>query len=413
MANTSRLEQDIETLRRITEPCDGGVTRVGLTKTYRLGIDYIKLQMHDIGLIVREDDIGNVYGVLKGQNPSLPSIISGSHLDTVRNAGAFDGIAGVVCALEVARMLKEQNIRLQHTFEILATVEEEGTHFGTVLLGSRFIAGEFLEEDRDRLCNDNGQTLRQILTDYSNNITTIPVKRDPNTIKAFLELHDEQGPVLETTKTDIGIVNNIVAIGQMIVTLTGFAGHAGTVPMTLRQDAGIAGCAFISNLNQYALRKYAEHATLTVGKLSLLPNSANCIPNQCTFTLDIRSGDPDIVHDMMNYVKQVATIIDLEYSVSSDVKQISFKAPVMMDASLRQLIEKTCIDLGLSYRHLNSGAGHDAMIMAGICPTAMLFVPCYKGITHHPDESVSWDDMAKGTDVLFNTILQLDKNSPI
>lgn len=409
MANQNRLEQDIETLRNISDPCDGGVTRIGLTPRYRQGVNYIKVQMQAVGLTIREDEVGNVYGIMQGTHPTLPSIISGSHLDTVKNAGAFDGIAGVVCALEVARMLKEQNIQLKHNYEVVAFVEEEGTHFGTVLLGSRYITGELNEVDKDRLRNDEGQTLRQILQQYSTGVTTISAKRDPQTIKAFLELHDEQGPVLEATKTDIGIVDNIVAIGQLVITITGFAGHAGTVPMTMRQDAGIAGCQFVSHLNQYTLRKYAEQATLTVGKFSLSPNSANTIPNQCTFTLDIRSGDEKIVHNIIKHVSSLALIINDEFNVVCEVKQVSFKDPVVMDSGLRQLLQATAEDLGLSVRHLNSGAGHDAMIMSGICPTAMMFIPCYKGITHHPDENVTWQDMAKGTDVLFNTIIQLDK----
>lgn len=148
---------------------------------------------------------------------------------------------------------------------------------------------------------------------------------------------------------------------------------------------------------------------MTVGKFSLSPNSANTIPNQCTFTLDIRSGDEKIVHNIIKHVSSLALIINDEFNVVCEVKQVSFKDPVVMDSGLRQLLQATAEDLGLSVRHLNSGAGHDAMIMSGICPTAMMFIPCYKGITHHPDENVTWQDMAKGTDVLFNTIIQLDK----
>lgn len=410
MINKQRLEKDIETLKCISEPSDGGVTRIGLTPTYRQGIEYIKQQMYSIGLIVEEDDVGNVYGILPGKNPELPSIISGSHLDTVRNAGAFDGIAGVICALEVARQLKEKNIQLNHTFEVLATVEEEGTHFGTVLLGSRFITGELTEQDKEKLFNEQNKSLKEILQEYSQNITTKSSLRKSSSIKAFVELHDEQGPVLEATNTDIGIVNSIVAIQQMAVTITGFAGHAGTVPMTLRQDAGVAGCLFITDLNDYALRKYAESVTVTVGKLSLQPNSANCIPNQCHFTLDIRSGKEEIIQDIKNYIKKLATLIEQKCSTIFDVQNISFKEPVVMDHTLRQLIINSCKHLNMSYKNINSGAGHDAMVMAKLCPSAMIFIPCYKGITHHPDENVTWDNMAKGTAVLLQTIIEIDNS---
>ncbi len=410
MANQSRLKKDIETLRHISEPCNGGVTRIGLTATYRQGVEYLKQQMQEIGLTIKEDDVGNVYGILLGKDPALPSIVSGSHLDTVRNSGAFDGIAGVVCALEAVRMLKENNIQLSHSVEVLATVEEEGTHFGTVLLGSRFISGEFSEQDKDRLYNDRGNSLREVLTDYLGHRVVQPAFRAPESIKAFLELHDEQGPVLEATNIDIGIVDSIVAIQQMVITITGFAGHAGTVPMTLRQDAGVAGCLFVTELNRFILRQYADSATLTVGKFSLQPNSANCIPNQCQFTLDIRSGDAKILEDIDRYIHQQALLIQQECNTAFDINNISYKSPVVMNEALRQLIIHSCEKLNLSYRHMNSGAGHDAMIMAGVCPSAMLFVPCYKGITHHPDENVTWENMAKGTEVLFHTMIALDQS---
>lgn len=408
MASTVHLQEDIERLRLISDPSDGGVTRIGFTEKYRLGVEYIKTRMLEAGLSVHEDEVGNIYGVLPGANPNLPSIISGSHLDTVRNAGAYDGIAGVVCAIEVARVLKQRNIQLQHTFEVLATIEEEGTYFGTVLVGSRFISGEFNEKHFDLLKNESGQTMRQVLQSYLGSRETVKALRDPAEIRAFLEVHDEQGPVLETTSTDIGVVENIVAIAQMTINIQGFAGHAGTIPMNLRSDAGVAGCLFASRITEYVLRKYADNATLTIGKFSLLPNSANCVPGQCDFSLDIRSGNEDIVNDIMAFVQQVSDVIECECSVKNIVKTLSQKTPVRMDEELRNLVKKSCDGLGLSCRSLNSGAGHDAMVMAGICPTAMIFIPCKKGITHHPDEYVSGQDLANGANVLLETIIQID-----
>lgn len=408
MANIFRMQEEIEHLRGISDPSDGGITRIGFTEKYRLGVEYIAKRMREIGLTVREDQVGNIYGVLPGSNPDLPSIISGSHLDTVRNAGAYDGIAGVVCAIEAVRMLKERNIQLKHTLEVLATIEEEGTYFGNVLVGSKFICGELTERDYDSLRNEAGQSMRDILETYIGKRETIRALRDPSSVKAFIEVHDEQGPVLDSTATDIGIVDTIVAIGQIQVTIQGVAGHAGTVPMNLRQDAGVAGCLFASRMTEYVLRKYVGTATLTIGKFSLLPNSANCIPSQCSFTLDIRSGLEPIVLDIMDYAKDISLVIERECSVKNTVTQVSLKSPVSMDKNLCKVIEHSCIELGMSYKHLNSGAGHDSMIMAGICPTAMIFIPCLKGITHHPDEYVSGNNMADGADVLLKTIIQLD-----
>ncbi|MTH47272.1 Zn-dependent hydrolase [Intestinirhabdus alba] len=409
MANLERLEKNIADLKAITDPCNGGVTRIGFTPTYREGVEYIKKEMREAGLEVSEDDIGNVYGRLAGKNPLLPAIVSGSHLDTVRNAGAYDGIAGVVAALEVARMLREQNIRLEHPYEVVAFIEEEGTRFGIVLLGSRFISGELTDSDRDKICTDDGETLRDILRTYSAGQTLIPAPRAPDTIKAFIELHDEQGPLLENSGTDIGIVDNIVAIGQMVVTIEGVAGHAGTVPMKMRQDAGVAGNMLAARLTQYVIDRHPDTATLTIGKFHLEPGSANCIPSGCRFTLDIRSGRPERVHEIIAFVKSESLTVAERCGVTIDAQQTSFKPPVEMNSALKEIIKSSCEQCGLSYRSMSSGAGHDAMIMADISKAAMLFVPCVKGITHNPAEFVHRENMGKGTDVLFNAIQKIDR----
>ncbi|NIY48233.1 M20 family metallo-hydrolase [Cedecea colo] len=409
MANITRLRKNIETLKAISEPCNGGVTRIGFTPKYREGVEYIKCQMREAGLDVVEDDIGNIYGRLAGKNPQLPAILSGSHLDTVRNAGAFDGIAGVIAALEVARMLRENNIQLDHTLEVVGFIEEEGTQFGIVLLGSRFITGEFTEEDYDRISNESGETLRDRLQAYSSDNKVIPARRQPGTIKAFIELHDEQGPLLENTHSDIGIVDNIVAIGQMVVNVHGFAGHAGTVPMTMRQDAGVAGNLLATRLTQYVIDRYPETATLTIGKFHLEPGSANCIPCECRFTLDIRSGKAAIVQEIISYVQSESIEVARHCSVAIETEETSFKEPVEMDGTLKGIIKSACEECNLTWQPMSSGAGHDAMIMAGISRAAMLFVPCVQGITHHPAECIPWEDMGKGTDVLYNTILKIDR----
>ncbi|QHM76491.1 N-carbamoyl-L-amino acid hydrolase [Mixta theicola] len=409
MANIERLQKNIEDLKAISEPCNGGVTRIGFTPEYRAGVEYIKKEMHEAGLQVYEDDIGNLYGRLQGSNSQLPSIISGSHLDSVRNAGAFDGIAGVVAALEVARMLQEKGIQLQHTYEVAAFIEEEGTQFGRVLLGSRFISGELCDEDRDRISNDSGETLRDRWRAYAGDRPVVPARRLPGSIKAFIELHDEQGPLLENTQTDIGIVDSIVAIGQMAVSVQGVAGHAGTVPMLMRQDAGAAGNLLATRLTQYVIEHYPETATLTIGKFHLEPGSANTIPGACRFTVDIRSGSAAVVDDITGYAERESRAVAKQYSVCIDAGQTSFKPAVAMNSRLKDIIKAACEELNLTYRPMNSGAGHDAMSMADICHSAMLFVPCVKGITHNPAECVPWEFMAKGTDVLYKAIQKIDR----
>lgn len=410
MADMMRIQSDIERLKTISEPCDAGTTRIGFTQTYRQGADFFKSRMEEAGLAVREDRAGNVYGRLEGTGKQLPVILSGSHLDTVRCAGAFDGIAGAVCALEAARMIKENGISLRHSFEVIGTMEEEGTRFGQVLLGSQFITGVFGESSLDTIRDSEGITLREISHAYLP-ANVCRAYRETEEILAFLELHDEQGPVLESENIDIGIVENIVAISWLTVTVTGFAGHAGTVPMPLRQDAATGACRLVNYIASHTARHYADSATATVGKLELLPGSSNCIPSKCVFTVDLRSGKMSNINELAAFIQEKAKEVAKEYNLDIEVHMDSRKDPIEMDGQLRGMIQESCERLGYSCRNMNSGAGHDAMIFSARWPAAMVFVPCIKGITHNPEEYVFPEALVKGTDVLYQTILALDNKA--
>lgn len=410
LANMLRIVEDINILKDITEACEDGTTRVGFTATYRRGAEFFKDRMRDAGLIVREDSIGNVYGRLEGRYNDKPVILSGSHLDTVRCAGAYDGIAGAVCALEVARRLKENQVILNHSFEVMGLIEEEGTRFGQVLLGSKFVTGAFTDESMDQIKDpDDGRTLREIVKEYAVP-DACPAYRNKEEVKAFLELHDEQGPLLETEGVDVGIVENIVAISWLTVTVIGFAGHAGTVPMPLRQDAATGASKLISSISDYTTENYAYTATATVGKLQLTPGSSNCVPSKCVFTVDLRSGEMSNVEEVINYIRECAANIASECDVNIEISVDSKQEAIAMDKDLRRCMHASCEKLGYSHRDINSGAGHDAMIFSSHWPTAMIFIPCVKGITHNPKEYVHPEFLAKGADVLYETILTIDKS---
>lgn len=408
LADYQRIKTDIEFLKHISEPCPNGTTRIGFTPEYRHGTDYIKKCMAEAGLIIREDSIGNIYGLLEGQKSDAPVILSGSHLDSVRCGGSFDGIAGVVCALEVARMLNENGVELKHSYEVIGIIEEEGTRFGQVLLGSQFVTGALGESALDEIIDHEGMTLRNVLSEYRFP-DTCPALRSDKEISVFLELHDEQGPILENELIDIGIVENIAAVSWLTVTVDGFAGHAGTVPMNGRQDAGIGAYRFIDIVNCYVTEKYTTTATATVGRLELFPASTNCIPSKCIFTFDVRSGNVQYVNDITDFIMDQSKKIGQICNVDITVKVDSFKESVKMDLELHTMIEKSSSKLGYSYRKITSGAGHDAMIFAEKWKTAMIFVPCKNGITHNPSEFVHWSALAKGANVLYQTILRADE----
>jgi allantoate deiminase len=408
LVNIQRVLRDIEALRIISEPCEAGTTRIGFTPTYRQGVNYFKDQLSKAGLVVREDLIGNVYGRVEGSVANLPAIVSGSHLDTVRCAGAYDGIAGVVCALEVARMLVENGVSLRHPFEVMGIIEEEGTRFGQVLLGSRFVTGAFGDSELDSIQDADGQSLRSILETYSPD-QTVRAYREDNEVLVFLELHDEQGPLLQAENTDIGIVESIVAISWLTVSVVGFSGHAGTVPMPLRQDAATAACRLIDAISRFTTEHYAYRATATVGKIELKPGSTNCIPGHCVFTIDLRAGELETIDALITFIRKKAEEVAQDCQVEIRMDVDSRIAPIVLDKNLRDLIQTSCEQLGYSYRVMNSGAGHDAMVFAARWPAAMLFVPCDKGITHNPAEYISPDALRKGTEVLYRTILALDE----
>lgn len=408
MSVESRIVNDIENLKIITDPCEGGTTRIGFTAKYREGAEYFKEKLRETGLTVREDTIGNVYGRFAGKDDTLPAIVAGSHLDTVRNAGAYDGVAGAVCALEAARMIKENNIQLNHPLEVMGIIEEEGTRFGQVLLGSKFVTGVFSDADMDKIKDEDGNTLGDVLSAYQMGGSD-PCYRKSNEVLAFLELHDEQGPLLEAKDLDIGIVEKIVAISWLTVTINGFAGHAGTIPMPLRQDAATGASHIISRISSYTTEKYPYLATATVGQLKLLPGSANCVPGKCIFSVDLRAGSLEIVEEITEYIRGLGKECEELFHVSAEVEVNSRQSPIEMNADIRQVYRDCCEKLGYGYCNMNSGAGHDSMVFAGHWPSAMFFIPCRKGITHNPEEYVTPGALAKGANLLYEAILAIDQ----
>lgn len=410
MVDGLSIEKMINDLRLITEDeSQAGTTRIGFTKTYRRGVDYIKAAMKKAGLTVWEDSVGNVYGRLEGSEANLPAIVTGSHLDTVRCAGAYDGIAGVVCGIAAAEQLRNRDKPLRHPLEVIALIEEEGTRFGQVVLGSKFITGEFGDGDLERIVDpESGQSLKSILADYLPSETK-PAYREQNEIAVFIELHDEQGPLLEEKQVDIGLVRGIVAISWLTIRVEGFAGHAGTVPMPLRRDAMTGAARLIDNIAKHTTEAYPYEATATVGKIKLLPGSSNSVPDECSFTVDLRSGRLSVIEDLTVEIQEQANAIAAALSLKITVTVDSKVPGIEMDKRVQECLAASCEKLGYSSLAMDSGAGHDAMIFAKRWPTGMLFIPCAKGITHNPAEYVKPEHLAKGANILYESVISLDQ----
>ncbi|WP_042477659.1 Zn-dependent hydrolase [Bacillus ndiopicus] len=383
-----RIEKHINTLSQFTATPGKGTTRLTYSKEDLQARNYIKEQMKACGLQVQEDGFGNIFGKLEGTLKDAPSVLIGSHFDSVPNGGAYDGPAGVVVALEVAHLFKENQLTPKYPLEVIALVEEEGTRYGGGLMGSRGMMGLLNEEDFKNLKDKDGIPTEEAMKQIGLN-TTLPKQRDPKTIKAFLEMHIEQGPILEEKNIPIGVVEAIVGLTQLDITVSGQAGHAGTTPMDRRTDALVAAANIIGQLPQLAINEGAG-TVITTGRLNVFPNGANVIPDKAVFTVDIRSGKEE---NVLNVVEKVRSLV-MSYNkdgIGVTIEQPLYIEPKAMNQEIITLLKNTCDALEIPYCSINSGAGHDAMVFSDYTAAAMLFIPSKNGLSHCPEE---WSDSA-------------------
>ncbi len=397
-ANKERIQKHIETLSEYTATPGDGVTRLSYSEEDLQARNYIKKIMKSYDLQVREDGLGNIFGKLPGSLQDAPCVLIGSHFDSVPNGGAYDGAAGVVAGLEVAALYKENNITPKYPLEIIAMVEEEGTRFGGGLMGSRGIVGSIGEAEFKNIKDQDGITVEDAMKKIGLN-PSLPIQRAPESIKAFLELHIEQGPILEEKNIPIGVVASIVGLTQLEVTIEGKAGHAGTTPMNRRSDALVAAAKIIAELPGLATNEEAG-TVITVGRHQVLPNGANVIPEKVVFTIDIRSGKEESV---LSVIQEAKTLISsfCEGDMRTTVEQQLFIRPKALNKGIRSLLAKTSDKLEIPHCSINSGAGHDAMILSDVTDVGMIFVPSKDGLSHCPEEFSAAADLASGANILF------------
>lgn len=408
MANVERIRKDIETLRGYTEACEEGTTRLSYTPSYREGVDYLKEEMKKYGILPREDNIGMLYGSVPGSDPDAPHILSGSHLDTVRCSGAFDGQAGIICALEAARMLVESRKPLSSTFEVIATVMEDGARFPS-LAGSRLVAGELGDDFLDQAKDDDGITLRKAMKTYGLPGTLDGVCRKGEPAKAFLELHMEQGLKLENSHTDIGVVETIFGNRWFMITAHGAASHPST-PMDVRRDTALASFKLVTRMADLAAAEYAGKATVTCGKMALHPDVINAVPSRAVFSVDFRSGDSRYIKELTQIMNDMMEQIGREYRVTFDAEIVVDHAPTPTSPKIRKVFDGAIAKCGYSSMHLDSGAGHDAQAFSTLWDMGMIFIPSRGGLTHCPEEFTDYENLAKGADVLYEAIRAIDRD---
>ncbi|MEY8189811.1 Zn-dependent hydrolase [Peribacillus simplex] len=398
MSLIERIKKQINDLSEFTSTPGKGTTRLTYSKEDLLTRNYIKNKMMETGLTVKEDGLGNIFGKLEGTLKDAPSVLIGSHFDSVPNGGAYDGPAGVIVALEVAALFAENQLTPKYPLEIVALIEEEGARFGGGLMGSRGIVGTLSEESFKNLRDKEGITTIEAMSKIGLD-SSLPKRRNPKSIKAFLELHIEQGPILEEKNIPIGIVEAIVGLTQFEVTIEGKAGHAGTTPMDRRTDALVAAAQIISQLPSLAIEE-GEGTVITTGRLHVLPNGANVIPNKVEFSIDIRSSKEEHINNVIKRMKELIESYH-EQGIHTTAEQVLYMPPKVLSDEIKALLKDKSSDMEIPYCSINSGAGHDAMVFSDVTDVGMLFVPSKSGLSHCPEE---WSDarhIANGVQIFY------------
>lgn len=407
MINQERVWNRLFELSQFGKQEQGGVTRLSFTDEERKAKDLIALYMKEAGLAVTEDAVGNVIGRKEGRLEGAPAVMIGSHIDSVPHGGIFDGPLGVIAGIEVVQTISEQEIQTDHPIEVIAFTDEEGSRFRFGMIGSRAIAGT-LNKEHLQNSDQNGMTIAQAMKEVGLDPNKIlDAARDPGTIKGYVELHIEQGKVLENHHLSVGVVSGIAGPLWTKWVLTGEAGHAGATPMGIRKDPLIPAAAIIQYI-ETETKKY-PNAVATIGQISVKPGGVNVIPSQVEFTLDLRDIDEEVRNKIEHTIASYARQICEERKIEIDISTLQRVAPVPCSKEIRQVIENSCKEIGLETFTLPSGAGHDGMQFKDFCPIGMIFIQSKNGISHNPDEWSSKEDCGRGTTVLYKTVLELAK----
>jgi allantoate deiminase len=401
MLDPARIMERCDALARHSE-LPGGLTRVFLSPQARAATDLVLGWMREAGMQARLDAIGNAAARYEGERPGLPCLMLGSHLDTVRDAGRYDGMLGVVSAIECVDALNRKKKRLPFAIEVVGFGDEEGVRFGTTLLGSRAVAGT-LDMEVLKAKDPQGNTMADALRHFGLEPKRIPeIARKKGDVLAYAELHIEQGPVLESEGLAVGVVTAINGFSRLRVTLRGAAGHAGTVPMNLRRDALAAAAECVLATERIA-RGHPELVG-TVGRIEAKPGAINVIPGEVMFTVDVRAPqDPLRKHAVAAVRSQIETIAK-DRKLGCHVETLQEFGVTACAPRLMEQMDKAVARQGFAVRRLPSGAGHDGMALGAITEICMLFVRCKDGISHNPLESITKADAAAGARVLLDFI---------
>lgn len=396
--NSTRLWDSLMQMATIGATSKGGNSRLALTEEDRQGRDLFIQWCQDEGMTIQRDLIGNLFAVRKGKDQSLPPIVMGSHLDTQPKGGKFDGIYGVLSALEVIRTFNEHNIQTPQNLEIAVWMNEEGARFSPAMQGSAVFIEELSLTEAYQQTDHNDISVIEALT-ATQQMGDLPLARQFN---AYFEAHIEQGPILEQNGSSIGIVTGGQAILWFDISIQGFALHAGTTPMHLRKDPLMGTAEILTAIENEA--KLLDKGLLTVGEIDIVTPSRNTIPDQVNFTLDIRHPDLQRLDQLKASIEQIIQRITEQRELTYEIKELWRSPAIEFDPECVNLVRFATQHFNYNAEEIISGAGHDAIHLAKHCPTTMIFIPCEKGISHNESENISPEDAEKGANVLLHVI---------
>ena len=402
--NGKRLLNDVDTLGRVGIDGEGRRVRLAADDADKAARDLVCRWFAEAGLRVETDAVGNLFGIWETEeNAGKDPVMTGSHIDTVIDAGRYDGCYGVLAGLEAVRTLKEAGCRPARPLAVCVFTNEEGVRYAPAMMGSFVYSGGFSAEEAKALKGIDGSVLGEELARIG-----YAGKREPGFLRphAFVELHIEQGPILEKEGFQVGAVEDLQGNRRYHVHMTGAQNHAGTTPIAYRRDAGLAAAKMITWLRSRCERPGAR-TVATVGRIEFKPNAANVIPGEALFTIDLRDPDEAQLQETEIALQELAKELERSDRVTAEIKRVMHFEPVIFDPAIVALVEKHAEARGLSCRRITSGAGQDAQNMAVICPTAMIFAPSVNGISHSPEEYTKDEDIIACANVLLDVLTEL------
>ena len=405
LINAKRLKTDIENLAQIGRRKGSGLFRMAFSDGDIEGRQWFMERLQQSGLDIYEDGAANIHGRLNWDNQT-PSVMTGSHLDTVPGAGHLDGALGVLVGLECLRRIKEENLSLQYPLEVVAFSDEEGRFGG--MLGSQAIAGKHTPESIESAVDLNGVRLVDAMKQQGYDaMQALHARRNPKSIHAFIELHIEQGPILDQMGFSVGLVDSIAGLFKWEVSLIGTPNHAGTTPMHMRNDAFQALAEFSSQIQRVLDENGSERSVATIGKVDISPGAANVVPGKVVFSLEARDTDPRVLNDLRNAFRRALSAIARRSNVMFEFTVLSEIDPVKCDVGLIKEMKKVADNLKIPSLQMASGAAHDTQFIASITRAAMIFVPSKDGRSHSTAEWTDMEHIEKGANVLLNTLVEI------